>query len=140
MTFIVTLLVLTIGGIVDAGYLYYHHRKENNSLVCPLDHDCSVVTESRYAQTFGIRNEILGLLYYSGLLIFVLAWLIFGLDLPVTLIILVGAIASLLFSLYLSAMQLLVIRDYCFYCLISAGISVLMFINSLYLYLNPQTI
>lgn len=129
-------LVLALGGIINSGYLFWNHRQKK-PLVCPLDHDCSVVTESKWSHLFGIRNEILGLLFFVGMLSLGLTSLTTLLPLPtVLLFILIGASLGLLFSLFLILLQSFVIKNYCFYCLISAGISTLLFVMSILLFRN----
>jgi len=129
-------LVLALGGIINSGYLFWNHRQKK-PLVCPLDHDCSVVTESKWSHLFGIRNEILGLLFFVGMLSLGIATLTTLLPLSTTLLLLIiGASLGLLFSIFLILLQSFVIKNYCFYCLISAGISTLLFVMSILLFRN----
>lgn len=131
---IASFITLTIAGIVDAGYLVWKHYKHNAApLVCPLDHDCSKVTESRWSTIFWVRNEVLGLLFYvsmlvAGLIIFFMP----EFDL-FKLLVIIAVGGGLLFSLFLILVQLYKIKDYCFYCMISAFITLLLFVNSLFL-------
>ncbi len=129
-------LVLALGGLINSGYLFWNHHKKK-PLVCPLDHDCSIVTESKWSHLFGIRNEILGLLFFVGMLGLGLTSLTTLLPLSTTLLsTLIGASLGLLFSILLVLIQSFVIKNYCFYCLISAVISALLFIVSLLLFRN----
>lgn len=135
MTFFVTFVVLAIVGIADAGYLVYEHRKHGGVLVCPMDHDCSVVTESKWSRTFGVRNETMGLAYY----LMALAGILAAIALPagagsVLFYLLILSAGGLAYSFFLTGVQFFVIKDYCFYCLISAGLTLLLFLNSVYLY------
>ncbi len=134
MVFVTTFLVLAVFGIVDAGYLYYEHRNGNKSLVCPMDHDCAVVTESKWSTTFGVRNELLGLIFYMVALLLALSPLVLSVNPEaVKSILMLATTGGLVFSIFLSAIQVVSIKDYCFYCLISAVITILLFINSFYL-------
>jgi uncharacterized membrane protein len=134
MTFIATFIVLCILGIADTLYLVLKHRQKT-PLVCPLNHDCSKVTESPWSRILVIRNEFLGFLFYSALLGFSLLRFVFGFGFVVqiwsfvVLLTFVGAV----FSIFLLLVQRFIIKDYCFYCIISAVISVFLFINSLVL-------
>ncbi|MEK6950368.1 MAG: vitamin K epoxide reductase family protein [Nanoarchaeota archaeon] len=128
-------IALSIGGICTSGYLVWkHHRSQKTKaapLVCPLNHDCSTVTESKWSTIFYFRNETLGLLYYvamfmGGLLLAFAPALIPALPL----FLLIGAGMALLFSFFLVYLQAFIIKDYCFYCLISAIISLLLVVNS----------
>src|SRR3989344_8591732 len=97
---IASFITLTIVGILNAGYLVWKHYS-HKPLVCPMDHDCSKVTESKWSRVFWVRNEVLGLLFYvamlvAGLLVFFIPE--FAL-LP--LLITIAAGGGLLFSLFL---------------------------------------
>lgn len=130
-----TFFVLAILGAMNAGYLVYqHYRRKNKPLVCPMNHDCSVVTESRWSHVLGVRNEVLGLLFFLGMLITLLATRAYpAWQATAHLLLRVGAAGGALFSLFLVSVQALKIKDYCFYCIISAIISVLVGINAFYL-------
>ena len=133
MQFIESFMALSLGGIIDTSYLLYQHYKKK-PLVCPMDHDCSVVTESKWSKVFFVRNEILGLSFY----LVILASLILSIILPnfsskIYLFIFIFSFVGVVFSLFLVYLQIYKIRDYCFYCLISAFITLLCFINSILL-------
>ncbi|MBI4150049.1 hypothetical protein HY488_01455 [Candidatus Woesearchaeota archaeon] len=132
---VTTFFVLVLLGAINAGYLVYkHHAEKKKPLVCPLNHDCSVVTESRWSHMFGVRNETLGLLFFCGLLFamlstfFVPAW-----QAMMYLLLRIGTAGGALFSALLIGIQAFKIRDYCFYCILSAIISVLVCVNVFYL-------
>lgn len=136
--FTASFITLAIAGIADAGYLVWKHYRHNaGPLVCPLDHDCSKVTESRWSTIFWVRNEVLGLLFYISMLVaglavfFMPAFSLFSFSLPS--LITLSAAAGLLFSLFLLWVQLYKIKDYCFYCMLSALINLLLFANSFFL-------
>lgn len=142
-TFVTTFIVLCFLGILDSGYLVWKHRRNSHTpLVCPLDHDCSKVTESKWSHIFGVRNEVLGLGFYVVLL----AVTLFPLFKPAPsffpLLLLFLSAGGTLFSLFLLYVQLKIIKDYCFYCIISALITVLLLLNSLALLplLMPTTV
>lgn len=136
--FTASFITLAIAGIADAGYLVWkHYRHKASPLVCPLDHDCSKVTESEWSHIFGMRNEVLGLLFYvsmlvAGLLVFFMPGLIL-ISLPLPLLIKLAAGGGWLFSLFLIWVQIYKIKDYCFYCMLSALITLLLLVNSFFL-------
>lgn len=126
-------MALSLGGIIDTSYLLYQHYKKK-PLVCPMDHDCSVVTESKWSKVFFVRNEILGLSFFF----FILISLILSIILPdfsskIYLFLFIFSIIGVIFSAFLVYVQIYKIRDYCFYCLISAFLTLLIFINSILL-------
>lgn len=125
-----SLIVLGFIGLIDAIYLSWHYFKKQ-PLVCPInEHGCNAVIESKYGSAFGIKNEILGVLFY--LFVIISALIIFYTPFFVIKIVLVTATSvSLGFSAYLLYVQKYILRNYCFYCIISALISFLIFLNSL---------
>ena len=127
--FVASLIVLAIIGIIDASYLAWHSIRKK-PLVCPLNDTCDIVVEGKWSMTFGIKNEFLGLAYYISVLIaaFIIAYyntpfIIIGLP--------IASGLALLFSIFLVYLQAKVIKQYCFYCMISAIVSLLIFLNTL---------
>ena len=132
MPFLTTFILLSATGLVNAGYLTYQHYFEKKPLVCPIGHDCNAVVESKWGNFLGVRNEVLGVLFYAGMLIGILISIAApGLIPNINFLLFAGAGIGLLFSIILVLIQKFAIKDYCFYCLISAGISLLLFVNSL---------
>lgn len=134
-SFAASFLALAVGGIVTSGYLVWqHYHRQRQPLLCPLNNDCSKVTESRWSHLFYVRNEVLGLLFYVGMILAALL-LIFNVPLPINLSwwMRLASGGGTLFSLVLVYLQIKVIKDYCFYCLISAVLTILLFINSFFL-------
>ncbi len=126
-------MALSLGGIIDTSYLLYQHYKKK-PLVCPMDHDCSVVTESKWSKVFFVRNEILGLSFYLLILISLIASVILpNFSSKIYLFLFIFSIIGVAFSIFLVYLQVYKIRDYCFYCLISAFLTLLIFVNSILL-------
>ena len=134
MPFNATFIVLSLAGLINASYLTYKHYQKK-PLVCPINHDCNAVVESKWGNIFGVRNEVLGVLFYAGMLLCGILFITAPSSiLKLNIYILVGAFGGLGFSIFLTLLQKFVIKDFCFYCLISAGISLLLFLNSLILF------
>ena len=123
----VYLILLSSVGFVISAYLLYA-KTYDKKLVCLPGHDCDAVVKSKYGKTFGMENTIFGILYY--LLIFVYG---VGLYLNRNLFkeiivyyVLVGAsVISVLFSIYLTAVQAFVLKKWCDYCIVSSIVSLL---------------
>ena len=125
-------LTLAVVGIANAGYLVWKHYQHARPLVCPLGHDCSTVTESKWSNIFFVRNEVMGLLFYISMLAAGVA--AFFLSHPLLfLAIKIATGLGLILSLFLLWVQLYKVKDYCFYCIISALINVLLFLNGFFL-------
>ena len=129
----VSFIVLAFSGTINAGYLVWKHGRKK-PLVCPLDHDCSVVTESKWSHIFYFRNDTLGFLFFLSMLFAAFATLFVPTLTILPMLMLVGITGALLFSVALVGLQFLVIKDYCFYCLISAIATLLLFLNGLALF------
>ena len=128
--FISSLIVLSILGIFISGYLI-KNRMEKKQTVCPIGGECKTVLESKWNSVFGIKNDIVGLIYYVFILIIALYIFFFQQSYP--LFATITTAFALLFSLILVFIQGKIIKEYCFYCLISAGINLLIFVNVLVL-------
>lgn len=129
----VSFVVLALGGAINSGYLVWKHRQKK-PLVCPLNHDCSTVTESKWSHIFYFRNDTLGFLFFVSMFLAAFATLFVPVLTMLPLAIIFGGIGAALFSLFLIYVQFSIIKDYCFYCLISAGITLLLFANALVLF------
>ncbi len=136
MIFSKTLILISLLGLINALYLTYKHYFTKKPLVCLVGENCEAVLDSKWSHMFGVRNEILGVLFYGGIFTGSLILFFYPLLIPNLLFYLfIGSITGVLFSGFLVALQKFVIHNFCFYCLISAGLSLLLFINCAYLFL-----
>ena len=126
--FYILVVFVAFGGFLLAFYIR-HKKKSNEKLVCPIGSDCNAVIHSEYSRFFGIPVELLGILYYG------LTAISYGIFLsaphlvsPMTLfLVLVSTTTALLFSLYLTFIQAFVLRQWCTWCLTSAGLCAIIF-------------
>jgi uncharacterized membrane protein len=129
----IAILTLGIIGIIDAGYLSLA-KMSNTTVVCaPGLGDCGSVNNSAYSELYGIPVAYLGLLSYLAISVLVLMilnrqseltwnnYLIFGITL-----------VGLLFSGYLTYIELAILHAVCFYCVVSAVLMLGLFVLSLY--------
>lgn len=113
------IFILSIVGLFEALYLNYECRR-HRAPVCLIGDQCGVVWDSPYSKTFGVSNEILGLIYYATLA--VVSYSIFLGDTSLQmvageLIILVGGAVM---SCYFFYVQWKLIKAWCFWCTLSA--------------------
>jgi uncharacterized membrane protein len=130
-----SLLILPILGILDAGYLTWQHYG-NVLVVCPAYFtfiDCGQVLHSPYAILFGVPLAVWGLLFYCAETALVL-FISFTDNRTGKLLVLVSSVGGFLFSLYLVYLQLGVIGAVCLYCMASALISTVFFTVAQILY------
>lgn len=114
-------------GLIVSLYIRIQKRKKTK-LICPREANCEKVIHSIHSKTIGIPNEILGIIYYStigiiyALTLFYPAFSTSQIDWLILMMTSIGAV----FSVYLIALQALVIRAWCMWCLASAFASLLL--------------
>jgi len=120
-------MILSLIGFVVSFYLY-HTKTHNKPIVCFIGHDCDAVVKSKYGKTFGIENTIPGMLYYVLIFIYGIAVFLnrnlFKWDI-IYYFVVIASLGSVLFSIYLTAVQAFVLKKWCDYCVISSIASVL---------------
>ena len=121
-----------VGGFGVALYIYYT-KKHNKQLVCPIGLNCNVVITSRYSQFLGLPLEYLGMFYYA-VIFAAYVILIFAPHILSQLFLSGLAIftaAAFFFALYLLFVQAFILRQWCIWCILSAALSIGIFIISL---------
>ena len=117
--------LLSLFGIADALYLTIEHVT-GQSVRCTIISGCSEVLSSPYAVIAGIPLAAIGgAAYFTVFSLAILA--LFGYSIAGKLLLpLVGAM--FLISLWLIYLQAFVIREFCQYCLLSAAITLALFV------------
>lgn len=121
------LILLSSIGFIISFYLYYT-KTHNKNIVCLIWHDCNAVVKSKYGKTFGIENTIFGILYYVLIFAYGIAIFLNRNIFKYNIIyysIVIASIGSVLFSIYLTAVQAFVLKKWCDYCIISSITSLL---------------
>lgn len=130
---------LTVIGIGISGYLSWAHLTYT-PIICTADLSCDTVNRSAYAYfppTWGIPVSYLGLVAYLALFGLII-WRMRvarqtaltgnnGLLSRVDLVLFVGTLLGLIFSAYLTAMELFVIHAICWWCVGSATVITVLF-------------
>jgi uncharacterized membrane protein len=119
-----TIPIISIAGFLIAAYLAYVEISRVEAVCGPIG-ECNIVQSSQYAQIVGIPVAVLGLLFYLAILG---SWLLIRFVKKswikwIPLLLLASAFLGTLFSVYLTMMELLVIRAICAWCLSSAIIT-----------------
>lgn len=120
--------IVALGGLADAIYLTIHHYTKE-VVPCGEAFDCGAVLTSSYAEIGGIPLAIFGALaYFTAFSLAILAafgnrlmWRLFG----------VQVLLMACFTAWLVYLQAFVIKAYCQFCLISAGITLTLLIIAL---------
>ena len=121
------------GGFLLAFYIR-HKKQSHEKMICPLDSDCDAVIYSQYSKFFGIPVEILGIFYYSLVALSYAVFLVLP-ELASPLVVfgvLAATTTALLFSLYLTFIQAFSLRQWCTWCLMSAGLCSTIFFAALF--------
>jgi len=121
-------------GLVDASYLTAKHYS-GGSVTCSILNGCDEVLNSEYAVIYKIPLALLGAFYY--LIVFGLGSVFLfykqkGLEKYLLFLTSVGFI----FSLWLVYLQVFIIKSLCLYCLVSAFLSITLFVLASRLYLK----
>lgn len=130
---------LAVVGILDSLYLSYVKIAHAKPFCAGLG-DCDTVNSSPYSVFLGVPIAYLGVLMYATL--FVLSY--WGPRLPeplatyAPLLVMAMAFGGVLYSAYLTYLELYVIEAICIYCVISAVVITLIFLSSLWLYWRDQ--
>lgn len=130
------LILLSIIGFLISYYIWNTTQRKNKKITCVIrDGDCDKVVNSKYGKQFGIDNSVIGIFYYIfifavGILHFILPNL-FTLNYVIySLLFITGGTA--LFSVYLTGIQVFVLKQFCEYCIVANIINVLIFLVILF--------
>jgi len=122
------------------GFLISRHihnkKKTPQPLVCPMKFNCHAVVHSNYSSFMGVPLEVFGMIYYAliSLSYLYLVFVLTPLSFVVTTILIVLSLGAFLFSIYLTLVQLFILKEGCFWCFISAFISIVIFILTFFVY------
>ena len=127
-----TSILLAILGLIDASYLLWIKLSQNQALCFVGVGDCISVNNSKYSSWFGIPVAVIGMSGYLIILILALLekrnrffesnglLLVFG-----------ATLIGVMFSGYLTYIEVAVLRTICPFCVISALIMLSLFILTL---------
>ena len=118
---------LSLAGFLDSVYLTATHY--SGSIKCTLS-GCTDVLTSSYASFWGIPVALFGAIYYFIILLAALLYIDRQAKISI-LAISILPIFGFIFTLWLLYLQIFVLKALCQYCLLSALISIILFILSL---------
>ncbi len=124
-------LAAALAGLFVASYIR-SKKADTKPFVCPLGSDCAAVIHSPYSTFLGIPVEMLGIVYYALVVIMHLALLASGGGRPETLVFfsILASAAAFLFSGYLTFIQAVSLKQWCTWCLTSAALCVVIFLET----------
>ncbi len=124
---------LAIAGIGISAFIWYKKAKRQR-LVCPLGEDCNKVINGEYSAMFGVPNELLGIVYYTFVLLASLLGVIgiTSIGIPLAPLVIITAAVAASFGIFLLGVQAFFIKSWCTYCITSSTISVAIFFAELF--------
>lgn len=129
----ILVIFAAFGGFLLAFYIR-HKKSAKEALVCPIGADCDAVIYSEYSKFLGLPVEMLGLFYYGVVAVSYGLFLVLPELAGISAVfgILVFSATAFLFSLYLTFIQAFALKQWCSWCLTSAGLSTLIFAFALW--------
>jgi uncharacterized membrane protein len=124
--------LLALAGVGVSGYLTWAHLADQ-SVACGQSQGCDIVQQSVYSEVGGVPVALLGLLAYTALLVLMLlrGHVPPQLDVTIPLAIFGISLIGMLYSAYLTYLELCVIYAICRWCVSSAVIMTVIFLLSL---------
>lgn len=118
------IMALSLLGLLDSGYLTAH-KLFGTPLKCGVVGGCEIVSQSPYSMVFGIPLSLIGMVFYLTMFFGALVYREFGLEKTLKAVSILS-IVSILTSAWLVGVQIFIIQAICIYCMISAGISLIL--------------
>ena len=122
-------------GILITTYLIYVNNLSDSTLSCGNVGDCNKVQNSSYGFLLGVPVTFLGLLYFCFLAALYSNYFIRKKFATFSFMELIGfsvSLSALIFSMYLTYIELFVINEICIWCISIAILSTIIFIINLY--------
>ncbi|HVY54795.1 MAG TPA: vitamin K epoxide reductase family protein, partial [Thermodesulfobacteriota bacterium] len=116
--------ILSALGIIVSLYLTYIHFTEGRAAFCTAGSDCDTVRQSGFSMFMGIPVAAVGVAGYSVIFI---ASLLGIRKRTKWLVLYILALIGFVFSLYLTYIELFVIKAICMYCIFSAVLMTVIF-------------
>lgn len=122
------IFVLSLLGLLVASFLFYEYNIAG-SVVCPTGQGCDIVRASPYSRFFGISIPILGVVFYLAMAILSVLRSYIFLNRLVFRLQLLGAVVGVGFGVYLTYLEIFVIKAICFWCALSFIISIVILLS-----------
>ena len=131
----IAILVLGVCGFLVAKHIR-DHKVKDIPLVCPVRFDCNTVVHSDYSRFLGVPLEILGMMYYGLVSLSYFFFIFIPGVMPITLVnfLIAATLIAFIFSIYLIAVQIFILKKGCSWCIVSAIMSAFIFILTIVTY------
>lgn len=132
----IAFIVFALIGFADATFLTIQHFL-GKVPPCLVTKGCSTVLTSKWSEIAHVPISLIGAIFYVLLLVLTIAFLSSGKKVFFQIAI-YGTWAGFITSLWLVGLQVFVIKDICFYCMISASSSTALFIIGLIAFIKSR--
>lgn len=123
---VIGFLVISLLGFLDATYLTITHFS-GGKLVCDTSGGCTAMTSNQYATIGPVPVALLGAIYYLLLFLLTVGYLDTKKEMILKMVAKITVIGFAM-SLWFVFLQLVVLKQICWYCMVSATTSTLLFI------------
>ena len=120
------ILLLSFVGFLDAAYLTIK-KFFTSPLPCYIFQGCETVTTSPYSSIFGVPLSLLGAIFYLAIFIMIVRFFETNSSKYFKSVFFL-AVLGFLMDIYLVYIQGFVLKTFCFYCVVSAIVSTLIFL------------
>ena len=122
------IFIFSLLGLGVSSFLFYEYSIAG-SIICPTGGGCDIVRASPYSLFLGISIPILGIVFYLAMAVLAVVRsqassrkMLFYLQLLI-------AVAGVGFGIYLTLLEIFVIRAICFWCALSFIISLMILLS-----------
>ena len=127
MTLWVFIPFLALAGLIVSLYIRIK-KSRNEKLFCIIGRDCDSVVRSKYSSVIGIPNEVIGTSYYVAAFAFATIKILnIPIELPNHAVLVLVSLTAFIYSLYLSCVQIFVLKKICGLCLLANMINIIIF-------------
>ncbi len=116
------IFVLSLLGLGVASFLFYEYHIAG-TIVCPTGQGCDIVRLSPYSSFFGISIPLLGIIFYLTMAV-LSVMRTQALSAKIHTLQLLIAVFGVGFGVYLTYLEIFVIKAICFWCVLSFIISI----------------
>ncbi|MGH2404398.1 MAG: vitamin K epoxide reductase family protein [bacterium] len=121
------LVILSLAGLAVSIYIWY--KQVTTGPVACIGSGCAAVIRSRYGRLLGVPNGAWGVMFFGGLLLAAVAGaLIPGLEPALTRLAASATAVALILFVYLTYLQIVVLKAFCIWCLTSGGLALAIFL------------
>ncbi len=121
------IFVLSLLGLGVASFLFYEYNIAG-TIVCPTGQGCDIVRLSPYSSFFGISIPFLGIIFYLTMAVLSVVRT-HGISSKIHTLQLLIAASGVGFGIYLTYLEIYVIKAICFWCVLSFIISIALLLS-----------